>query len=171
MRDLLLICVFTVCLISSQQVTADEAEKKEKIVELIQLSGALKQLDLNIRTLIPTVMSQIKANTEKLSLEDETELNNMVASELMASKDLYLSGLTPLYEKIFTLEEIQYSIDSYKSPISQSIAKKMPALIHHSQRMGQEWAVIVGQKATNKVVARAKELGYAFKEDSPSDIK
>lgn len=171
MRHFFMLCALAVSLLSAQQAWSDEAQKKEKVLELIELSGALQKLDLSIRNLIPQIMDEIKANTQKMPAGDETELTNIVAREMRTAKDLYLSGLAPLYEQIFTIEEIQYSIDNYKSPVSQSIAKKMPALIHHSQRMGQEWAIIAGQQATNKVVTRAKEMGYEFKEaeDKKSD--
>jgi len=139
---------------------AADAEKKAKIIEMIEVSGSANVLDEATQLLIPNILKQVQAKDPRLTQEHANELAKVMVQEMQASKGSFIAQLVPLYEKAFTIEEIEHSISYYKSPLGQSIMKKMPQLLQSSIVIGQQWGKEVTNRIALRAVEHAQKLGY-----------
>lgn len=64
-----------------------------------------------------------------------------------------------IYVKHFTAEEMEATLEFYRTPAGQSILQKMPVVMQESMAVGQQWGMELGQKISEELEARreAKE--------------
>ena len=68
-----------------------------------------------------------------------------------------LTGLTiPIYDRHFTMEELQALIDFYTTPVGQQVVKKLPLVAQESNAIGQQW----GETKALEIAQRLAEQGY-----------
>lgn len=121
-------------------------EKEQAIRKLIEMIGAgdlgvqvREQLLGQIRSVYPQVPESLWAEfAESL---DPAEL----------------TGLTiPIYDRHFTMEELQALIDFYTTPVGQQVVKKLPLVAQESNAIAQQW----GETKALEIVQRLAEQGY-----------
>lgn len=71
------------------------------------------------------------------------------------SKEL-IDMLVPVYEKHFTVAEMNALIKFYESDIGKALVKKQPMIALDSQKIGMKW----GQELGEKIVERLKNKGH-----------
>ena len=68
-----------------------------------------------------------------------------------------LTGLAiPIYDRHFTMEELQALIDFYTTPVGQQVVKKLPLVAQESNAIGQQW----GETKALEIMQRLAEQGY-----------
>jgi hypothetical protein len=68
-----------------------------------------------------------------------------------------LTGLAiPIYDRHFTMEELQALIDFYTTPIGQKVVNKLPLVAQESNAVGQQW----GETKALEIMQRLAEQGY-----------
>ena len=68
-----------------------------------------------------------------------------------------LTGLAiSIYDRHFTMEELQALIDFYTTPVGQQVVKKLPLVAQESNTIGQQW----GETKALEIVERLAEQGY-----------
>ncbi len=160
MRFLIMgLSLFTFLAVAPASQAAD-TEKRAKIIEMIEVSGSANVLDEATQLLIPDILKQIQQRDARLTQEHANELAKVMVQEMQKSKGSFIAQLVPLYEKAFTIEEIEHSIEYYKSPLGQSIMKKMPQLLQSSIQIGQVWGKEVTNRIAQRAVEHAQKLGY-----------
>ena len=68
-----------------------------------------------------------------------------------------LTGLAiPIYDRHFTMEELQALIDFYTTPVGQQVVKKLPLVAQDSNVISQQW----GETKALEIMQRLAEQGY-----------
>jgi hypothetical protein len=137
--------VFSVCIpaTSSSDISA---EKEQAIRKLMEMIGATdfgtqvnQQLLSQMRFDFPQVPESLWAEfAESL---DPAELTSMAI---------------PIYDRHFTMEELQALIDFYTTPVGQKIVNKLPLVAQESNAIGQQW----GETKALEIMQRLAERGY-----------
>jgi hypothetical protein len=127
--------------------SADEPTPKQAAIrKLIEVTGAAQMG----QQMADTLMTQLAPAFPSVPAELWKEFAQMLDPDEMT--DLIL----PLYDKHFTLEEIQALAAFYESPAGKKFIATMPALMQDSMAVGNEW----GQRKAAELIGRLKERGY-----------
>jgi uncharacterized protein len=141
------IAVAAFALMLVNPVSADEPTPKQAAIrKLIELTGAAQMG----QQMADTLMTQLAPAFPSVPAELWKEFAQMLDPDEMT--DLIL----PLYDKHFTLEEIQALAAFYESPAGKKFIATMPALMQDSMAVGNEW----GQRKAAELIGRLKERGY-----------
>lgn len=62
--------------------------------------------------------------------------------------------VVPIYTKHLTAEEMEATIEFYRTPVGQSILRKMPVVMAESMQAGQQWGMELARKAMEELEAR-----------------
>ncbi len=66
----------------------------------------------------------------------------------------------PVYDRHFTMGELQALIDFYATPVGQQVVRKLPIVAEESIAIGQQW----GQAKAFEIIERLAEQGYQAQE-------
>jgi hypothetical protein len=122
------------------------SEKEQAIRKLMEMIGAAdlgvqvsQQLLSQIRPAFPQVPESLWA--EFAGSLDPAELTALAI---------------PIYDRHFTMEELQALIDFYTTPVGQQVVKKLPLVAQESNAIGQQW----GETKALEIIQRLSEQGY-----------
>jgi len=59
--------------------------------------------------------------------------------------------IVPIYDRHFTLKELQALVAFYKTPEGTSVITKMPVVMQESMMAGQKWGEILGQMVVDEL--------------------
>ena len=126
------------------------SEKEQAIRKLMEMTGAgdlgtqvTEQLLAQIRLSFPQVPEPVWGElVESLNPAQLTEL------------------AIPIYDRHFSMEELQALIDFYATPVGQRVVRKMPIVAEESVAIGQQW----GQTKAYELLQRLAEQGYQSEE-------
>ncbi len=142
-----LIAVAGVALMLANPVSAAEPTLKQAAIrQLLEVTGAAQMGTQMVDTLMTQMAPAFPSVPSKLWKE-------MAA---MFDADEMTELVIPLYDKHFTLEEIQALAAFYESPAGKKFIATMPALMQDSMAVGNEW----GQRKAAELIGRLKERGY-----------
>ena len=122
------------------------SEKEQAIRKLMEMIGAS---DLGAQ------VSQQLFGQMRL---DFPQVPESLWAELAESLDpADLAGLAiPIYDRHFTMEELQALIDFYTTPVGQKVVNKLPLVAQESNAIGQQW----GETKALEILQRLAEQGY-----------
>ena len=122
------------------------SEKEQAIRKLMELTGAgdlgaqvSQQLLGQMRPAFPQVPES--AWVEFAELLNPAELTQLAI---------------PIYDRHFTMGELQALIDFYTTPVGQQVVKKLPIVEEESIAIGQQW----GQTKALEILQRLADQGY-----------
>ncbi|MDF1698358.1 MAG: DUF2059 domain-containing protein [Saprospiraceae bacterium] len=141
-----LVMLFTV---SSFSQTDADAEYKEVLNTLLEVSGTEANYKVAIDQMLPMFKQQYSSVPEETWMELDKEFKSISIASLV---DL----LVPVYQKHLTIDDLKEVIAFYNTPIGKKFAEKSPFITQESMQVGQEWGMKIGQKVANKM----SELGY-----------
>ena len=122
------------------------SEKEQAIRKLMEMIGTA---DLGVQV-SQQLLSQIRPAFPQVPESLWTE----VAESLDPAE---LTGLAiPIYDRHFTMEELQALIDFYTTPVGQKVVKKLPLVAQESNAIGQQW----GETKALEIMQRLAEQGY-----------
>lgn len=147
MRKLIVVaCGLVVLLVAGAGPAAGQEVSREEALarELLEVSGAG---EMGLQVVRQMVQSFTAANPEVpqefwdgfVEEVDPRELEEMVL---------------PIYTKHLTAEEMEATIEFYRTPVGQSILQKMPVVMAESIKIGQQWGMELAQRAMEKLEAR-----------------
>ena len=129
---------------TSESAPAEESEERRAIRRLLDITGTPK-LGLQIARRIISQMKRAHPNVpEEFWAEFENEMN----------KDAFIEMIIPVYEKHFTLEDIEKLIEFYQTDVGQKYVEKLPKLTSESMQAGRQWGRRLGQKVVDKLRAK-----------------
>jgi len=129
---------------TSESDPAEESEERRAIRRLLDITGTPK-LGLQIARRIISQMKRAHPNVpEEFWAEFENEMN----------KDAFIEMIIPVYEKHFTLEDIEKLIEFYQTDVGQKYVEKLPKLTSESMQAGRQWGRRLGQKVVDKLRAK-----------------
>ena len=122
------------------------SEKEQAIRKLMEMIGTA---DLGVQ-----VSQQLLSQIRPAFPQVPESLWAEVAESLDPAE---LTGLAiPIYDRHFTMEELQALIDFYTTPVGQKVVKKLPLVAQESNAIGQQW----GETKALEIMQRLAEQGY-----------
>lgn len=140
---------------SEAQESAIEAEKIAAIDELITVTGAVdlgEQFSAIMVQQMAQAIRQSRPDIQPRAFEIMTEVVNELISEELASGSLQ-DVLYPIYDRYFTLEELQALLNYYATDIGRKTLEVMPQLTQDSIQAGQMWGAALGPRIAEQVNA------------------
>ena len=137
--------VFSVCIpaSSSSDISSDKEQAIRKLMEMIGATDLGAQVNQQL-------LGQMRF--------DFPEVPEALWAEIAEALDpAELTSLAiPIYDRHFTMEELQALIDFYTTPIGQKIVNKLPLVAQESNAIGQQW----GETKALEIMQRLAEQGY-----------
>lgn len=133
------------------------AEKRAAIEHLLELTGAramaTQLVDAMTRHFAQTIRQQ-NPNVPQYVIDAIPEEVSAVFTEgLPALTEM----LIPIYDKYFTLEELQGLSDFYGTPLGKKTITVMPSLMQESVRIGIRFGEAMGPRIDERLRARFKK--------------
>jgi hypothetical protein len=124
--------------------SAEELSREEELAkQLMEVSGVGEVMQQIMTQMVEPLRSSGQASQE---FWDE-----LLAQENLEALEEAVAGI---YVKHFTAEEMEATLEFYRSPAGQSILQKMPVVIQESMAIGQQWGMELGQKISEELEAR-----------------
>lgn len=124
--------------------SAEEPSREEELArELMEVLG------------VGEMMQQIMTQMIE-PLRSSGQVSEEFWDELLAQANLdgLAEAVAGIYVKHFTAEEMEATLEFYRSPTGQSILQKMPVVMQESMAIGQQWGMELGQKLAEELEAR-----------------
>ena len=127
--------------------SSDVPSKKEQAIrKLMEMIGAADLGDQVSQQLLSQMRLSFPQVPESLLVEFTESLD-----------PAELTALTiPIYDRHFTMEELQALIDFYTTPVGQQVVKKLPLVAQESNVISQQW----GETKALEIMQRLAEQGY-----------
>lgn len=125
---------------------AEESEKRAVIRKLIELTQAAQMGG----QVMDALFSQIEPVFPQVPKAVWGELRATMTPEQMSEL------VIPIYERHFTLEEMQGLVTFYESPLGKTMLEKMPAVVQESMSVGNAW----GREKAEEIFRQLKERGF-----------
>ena len=149
----------TALLCCLSQTRADDASKKAKIEEILQITRTdqmLKQTMQQVRTMQLAQLKKMDLPADQKTLMDDIQTKTMaLISDRLSyekAKPLYVG----LYAEVFSEEEIDGIMGFYKSPAGKAMIEKMPMMMQRLMPMMQKMTDDL-QADIQKIVEEAKQ--------------
>lgn len=141
MKSILLV----VLLLLAPALYADDASKKAKVEELIQLTQLEKNYSQMIYLMMDSMslavrqqLSQVKMTPAREAMLTEFQKDVTELFREQFGWDYMLGVYTKLYNEEFTEEEIDGMVAFYRSPAGKSVIEKTPIVMSKATAIGQE---------------------------------
>ncbi|MEE9297193.1 MAG: DUF2059 domain-containing protein [Phycisphaerae bacterium] len=142
---------------SAQQTV--EPEKRAVIIKLMQMTGAsdigLQFGDMIVGQMIPMMKRQ---NPEWPDRVFEI-ISEVIHDTFEANVTDMIEQLIPLYDRHFTVSELNDMITFYQTPTGQKAISTMPTILQESSAAGQAWSQKITPIAIQRLQQRLKEEG------------
>ena len=119
------------------------------LTEMLEVTGAEANFESAMDQILTLSKSQHDNINEEMWNELEAEIRKISFKELMEM-------FTPVYQKHLTIEDLQATIDFYKTPAGKRIAEKTPLVTAETMIIAQKW----GMELSNKVLKKIEEMGH-----------
>ncbi len=145
-KSIVVVCSLVVLLVAGAGPAAGEEVSREEALarELLEVSGAG---EMGLQVVRQMIQSLTAANPDVPQEFWEGFVEEVHSGEL---EEMVL----PIYTKHFTAEEMEASIEFYRTPVGQSILRKMPVVMAESIQVGQQWGMELAQRVMEELEAR-----------------
>ena len=142
---ILALCAYVLVSVSvAIPVQAASAEKRAKIIEMMEVSGGLTVADTMMRSVSDMVIKMLSKREGKPVSPKFVSMMQDAMSDLMRKRfGAYLDRLVPIYDKTFSEEEITIMLDFYKSPTGRKMVSSLPQVLAAAQVAAQQWMQIM----------------------------
>lgn len=161
------ILVLLVLLMSFPAVYASEEhvskEKKQNIIELMELTGALDiglQFSKIMNAQLTSILAKNNPDIPKEKYVIVGQVVNSVIEKNIRSENGFLNKLIPIYDKYFTNEDLRILLAFYQSDTGKKIIKALPNIMQESMAAGQEWGKSLVPIFLEQLKSKFKTQGY-----------
>lgn len=147
---IILLAVFHSGVFAQSSGAASDEAYKAKVTRMIEVSGANKTFE----AIIPQLTGMFKAQYS--SIPDKVW--DALETTLTSSFPELLEALIPVYQKYYTLSDLDELIKFYESPIGQKSVNANAQMMGDILTISQEW----GQSLSKKIIYILTEEGYTI---------
>lgn len=137
-------------------------EKRQRIEQLLEITGALnigKMMSQAVTSQMSNALKQARPDIPATAFDMiEEEVNNVV-SEALSAPGGFVDQIVPIYDKYFSVAELDALIDFYRSPAGQKAISVMPQITQDAMRIGQRWGQSLGPVIAERIKARLQAQG------------
>jgi len=166
MKRLLIICLLAgtgLALARADDATNLEAEKRQAIRELMQITGANQSSQQFATAFTQQMLSILRASNPQLPVKAEQIVTEEVLRLVRLEQENLQTRIQLIYAHHFSLAELQGLIAFNQSPVGVKANAVMPALMAESQQAGQAWSQDIVPRITVQILRRFSEEGIAVK--------
>ena len=136
-----------------------EPEKRAVIVKLMQMTEAL-DIGLQFADAISDQMIQMmKIQNPKVPDRVFDITREVIHATFEENTTDLIELVVPVYDRHFTVSELNDMITFYQTPTGQKVISTMPAILQESMAAGQAWSVKIMLMVTQRIQQRLKEEG------------
>ena len=143
MSFLLLLCIAPALM--AQSTPAAAATKEESVRKLLNLTDAKG----TFKRAIEAQLNMMKGNVPSIPPKFWDEVLKEV------DPDKFMELIIPVYDKLFTKDEIEGMIAFYETPLGKKLVATLPQIITESSAAGDKY----GQEVATKVIKRMQAEG------------
>ncbi|MCK5771482.1 DUF2059 domain-containing protein [Algiphilus sp.] len=167
MRVLVIVGVIVFSLSGASQASEVSAEKRGVIKELVRKTGAVQ-----LGEMFSQMMTQQMAQALRQARPDvppeafqilEDEANAVVREELLEGDSFY-KLMYPIYDRYFTLGELEELSAFYDTEVGKKTVRVMPQVVQESMQAGQSWGRRLAPKISERALKRLEEEGIEVPE-------
>ena len=155
-----LLAVLAIYLAAATVTPAAAQSKTEKIRELL----AITQTESLVQQILPATVQQIRDLVRRLRPDIPEAVWAKTSAEMEVvfreSIGAFIESCVPIYERNLTDEEVNGMLTFYRTPVGQSVVKKLPRLTLESMLAGQQWGAAVAQEMQKRMIEKLAEEGY-----------
>ncbi|WP_428603689.1 DUF2059 domain-containing protein [Sedimenticola sp.] len=141
------------------QAEAIDTEKEADIKLILDMTGALSIGKQMSDAVIVQMTQKLKAARPDLPPElfdaMAEEVNQLIEENLPA----FVALVVPIYDKLFTHQEIKELIAFYRTDIGMKTIRVMPILLQESMLAGRRWGQLLGPIIERRIIERFKKEG------------
>jgi len=130
---------------SQGAVAKPQAPSPEKVLLIRDLLKITGSIDL-ANQVMSTMMESIKLTTPGIPEEVWSRMIKKLNAEDM------IDSLILIYDRHFSIEDLQFTLAFYKSPTGMRVIKELPAVMSESMAVGQDW----GQRKAAELLEELK---------------
>lgn len=157
-QRILLLCLLIAMLLPCNAQTTDKLSDPDKLYlakleELIEVSGNKETLDGQF----PLMMQMLRSMLVNVP---EDVIEALEKKFKIVFLDNYMKLVFPVYQKYYSLSDIEEYIQFYHTPIGKKVAKSLPLLAKDLAAVGQK----AGQMIASSILQDLKQQGYNIKD-------
>ena len=137
-----------------------EPEKRAAITKMLEITGALN-VGLQFGDAMAKMAIQQYRKKDPEAPERIFEIAEEVAYEVLADNLPHMAELViHIYDRYFTLAQINDVIAFYETPTGQYFIEVMPVIVQESIAAGQEWGQTLEPAITQRMRQRLADEGF-----------
>ena len=162
MRKLLFAAVFLLTAITIGFAgTADIPREKQLVIDqLLLVSGYDKNFDTTMKLLTEPILKIMIEQLKKANPNLPDYAMTIMREEILAvmgsekAKKSLREKLYPIYDKIYTIDELRELVNFYSSPVGKKLVASMPQILKECTDSGRAWALELTPEMSQRVRKR-----------------
>jgi hypothetical protein len=130
--------LIAIALLAMGTAWADEASKRAKAEQMIELTGGKQMMDQMMASIRQSMLSQVPPEAAEQGGAEMIARMTEVIERGMRWENIK-GDLVTIYAEIYTEPEVDGIIGFYTSPAGKAFLAKMPMLVQKSMTLGQKW--------------------------------
>ena len=117
----------------------------------------------NFRAILPLLVQQLKPAIVQGRAEVDRDYDAIMPTlmeGLLARADAIVDGISIVYARNLTIDEMKQLADFYRSPVGQTFLKKMPVIVQESMVLGQRFGEEAAGQLHDRMIEELRKRGH-----------
>lgn len=136
-----------------------EPEKRAAIVKLMQMTGTMDMAVRFADAITGQSIQMVKKRNPDTPARVFVIMNEAMHATFEENATDLIELIVPIYDRHFTVSELNDMITFYQTPTGQKVISTMPAILPESIAAGQAWGQKITPMATRRLQRRLKQEG------------
>lgn len=155
-----IIALIAFCAAALSPAFADEPTKELELAhELLKVIGGADMYNQLFDVSINAAFSEIETQSPKAKKEDLEVFREEFTAAIREEIDTLIDETAKIYERNLSVEEMQASLEFYRSPAGQSMLKKLPVITGEAMTLGAKFSKTASEKAYARAIERTRKRG------------
>lgn len=117
---------------------------KETLYKMLDKSGGLE----SVRLMIPQLVNMMK---QQAASQPDSFWEDFTKRWTQQFIDKMVEGITPIYQKLLTLKDLEDILAFYDTPAGQKLSASTPVMAKEVMPIGQQIGTEIGQQMQNEI--------------------
>lgn len=141
---------------AQEEVTAEE---KAAIKKFLEMTGSLDIGLMFSKVMVEQMTDLLKQSNPEIPPRAFTILEEEVEAIIREELGSFVELLYPIYQKHYTLSEVNGLISFYETPLGRKVISTLPLITQESMLAGQQWGESLAPKIGPRIMKRFQEEG------------
>ncbi|MEE8188392.1 MAG: DUF2059 domain-containing protein [Kiloniellales bacterium] len=140
---------------------AVEPAKDAAIRELLEITGTMALAKQAMKQMMPSMWELVKKADPRISDDLLSVMEEEFLNAFDESLPEFIGGMVAIYDKYFTIGEINELLAFYRTELGRKTIKVMPQLLTESMSFGEVWGRdVLAPLALDRIAKRFRKKGY-----------